>query len=578
MSIFGGQQGTFIDLNVYNDATIGRNETIGGTLTVAGTSTLGALTTGTTFQGTNGNFTNLSGSYSGGQLLAKWVEATNDNSTVVVSSTLGSLTTNSRGLHLGYNAISDVSSIYAMDAAGTATTPLYLNSTFSYGNGAVYMPSLHTDNINEFAGSAGVNVSGLNIDTNVIKSTSGSGPIIESGSVSNNVTITCDNVVKLLCTPTDVRLQSAKLLIDVNGNLFITDDTKSFYFGSNVGLSNTALNFNGSPALTASTLTISGNTALTSSALSFAGVTGLTPTALTISGNTALTSSALSFAGVSCLTPNTLTFPAASGNAGVSVTTSSSGVGNWIGGSFGASGTTRVVLGNNLGNATIGGHNSTFSSWADLYLNSGGGNTHVLSGNYTSANALSVGGSVDVQTGYKIAANNALTSSLLAFGGNTALTSSTLSLRNSGNVTNISSTGTATRTITFPDSSGVVCLGGGGNMLTSYSFASNSTLTTGYYLGTGYQTNLEYGAQTVMTRAGTVGNLIGYAFQGVSGGSVIYTLRINGVDTSVTITITATGNSTSNTAAVVAGDLVSISIALTGSPITYGAAAFEFWG
>src|SRR6185437_1759168 len=168
-------------------------------------------------------------------------------------------------------------------------------------------------------------------------------------------------------------------------------------------------------------------------------------------------------------------------------------------------------------------------------------------------------------------------STTLSFGGNAALTDSTLSLRNSGNVTNIASSGTSTRTITFPDSSGTVCLGGGNSMITSYSFASNSTLTTAYFLGSGYQTNLEYGAQVIMTRAGTVGNLIGQAFQGVSGGTVVYTIRKNGVDTSVAITITATGNSTTNTVSVAAGDLISIKITLTGSPVTYGAAAFEFW-
>src|SRR6185437_11055465 len=219
-------------------------------------------------------------------------------------------------------------SVYSMDAAGSTLTPLYLNSSFSYGNGPVYIPSLHTDTINEFAGSAGVNISGFNIDENVIKSTqAGSGPVIESGSSTNYVNITCDNVIKITASPNDVLFQSGKVGIDVNGNFYLNDSTKNIYFGSNAGLTNTALQFNGSPALTASTLTISGNTALTSSALSFAGVTALTPTALSLNGSTALTSSALSFAGTTTLTPAKLSISSGANNDTLTALTTTNTVG-----------------------------------------------------------------------------------------------------------------------------------------------------------------------------------------------------------------------------------------------------------
>ncbi len=76
------------------------------------------------------------------------------------------------------------------------------------------------------------------------------------------------------------------------------------------------------------------------------------------------------------------------------------------GGAFGYTGST-VILGELSGKAHIGGHNPTLTAWADLYINSGGGNVGLGVSNITSGMKLEVGGATKFNgqmnlSGYKI--------------------------------------------------------------------------------------------------------------------------------------------------------------------------------
>ncbi len=67
----------------------------------------------------------------------------------------------------------------------------------------------------------------------------------------------------------------------------------------------------------------------------------------------------------------------------VSTTNPGSGTTDWIAVNAGGTAGDRVVSGNLLGKATIGGHNNTLTSWSDLILNQGGGSVIVGGQNLT---------------------------------------------------------------------------------------------------------------------------------------------------------------------------------------------------
>ncbi|TAF74333.1 MAG: hypothetical protein EAZ53_09340 [Bacteroidetes bacterium] len=106
------------------------------------------------------------------------------------------------------------------------------------------------------------------------------------------------------------------------------------------------------------------------------------------------------------------------GNVGIGTTTPNNplhintinnGV-NWIAGNFGTgTGGDRVVFGNNLGRASIGGHNNALNAWADLTINQAGGNVGIGTGTAAPAYKLDVVGDINA-TGSVRSATIALTS------------------------------------------------------------------------------------------------------------------------------------------------------------------------
>lgn len=80
---------------------------------------------------------------------------------------------------------------------------------------------------------------------------------------------------------------------------------------------------------------------------------------------------------------------------------------SWKGsGAFGYTGST-VILGELNGAAHLGGHNPTLSAWADLFINSGGGNVGIGVASITAGNRFEVGGAAKFNgqmnlSGYKI--------------------------------------------------------------------------------------------------------------------------------------------------------------------------------
>lgn len=116
--------------------------------------------------------------------------------------------------------------------------------------------------------------------------------------------------------------------------------------------------------------------------------------------------------------------------------------------------------------------------------------------------------------------------------------------------------------------------------LTSIHFNSNTNLANNNYLFYHGQDNIEYQAQILITRNGTLSNLFANV-QNAPGGlfSRTFTIRVNSVTTALTVTISGistSGFNTVNTVPVVAGDLVSLVHTTVGSPaLSVGITAFD---
>lgn len=342
-------------------------------LNVQNNITAGNLITATTVQATNGNFTNLTGTVTPGQLLVQRVETTNDNASLIVGNNLSTLTNGSRGVHIGYNSVLGQSSIYGCNNSST-TGELYLNMPDSLPYGGVHINKLYTGNITEATPLAGVKI----MDT----------VTINTNSITNNDSL---NISANGVTNNTLRLQS------LGADGIIIDPTQ-VSVGKTMNLGVNSINLaSGNIIMTAGGINLNGTTV---------NVNGLD------TGTTLYkTTNAKVLGGVQDT---------------VHVSTASTVSTNWIAGSFGgpdAGPKPRVVMGNlNDGvreKALIGGHaynGTSYTAWADLYINDSA-NVHINSSLYNSANNLSVGGVVDVQNGYKV--NNA-----------TVLTKDTLLLQN----------------------------------------------------------------------------------------------------------------------------------------------------
>jgi len=334
-------------------------------LNVQNNITAGNTITATTVQATNGNFTNLTGTVTPGQLLVQRVETTNDNASLVVGNNLSTLTNGSRGVHIGYNSVLGQSSIYGCNNSST-TGELYLNMPDSLPYAGVHIDKLYTGNITEATPLAGVKI----MDTVTIK----------TNSITNNDSL---NISANGVTNNTLRLQS------LGADGIIIDPTQ-VSVGKQMNLGVNSINM------------ASGNLMLT------AGNVNLNGTVVNVNGiDTGSSQYKKNNAFITAGIQDTL-----------HISTASTDSTNWIAGSFGgpnAGPKTRVVMGNlNDGvieKAVIGGHafnGTSYTSWADLYINESA-NVHINASLYSSSNNLSVGGVVDTQNGYKVNNTTVLT-------------------------------------------------------------------------------------------------------------------------------------------------------------------------
>ncbi len=81
--------------------------------------------------------------------------------------------------------------------------------------------------------------------------------------------------------------------------------------------------------------------------------------------------------GVGVATPGKKLDVSGTGGLRVSSTNAGIGIGDWIAGNFGGTAGDRVVTGVLNGTAAIGGHNNALTAWANLSINSGGGNVGI---------------------------------------------------------------------------------------------------------------------------------------------------------------------------------------------------------
>lgn len=137
--IFGSSSSQITDLNVNN------NLSVGNTITA------------NTVTATTGNFTNLTGTLSPGQVLIKRNETTRDNATLITGNTSATLANNSNGIHIGYDNTNQIGSIYCINNTNTITD-LYLNNTSTLGLGTVHAGGLKTDNLSEETAANGIQV------------------------------------------------------------------------------------------------------------------------------------------------------------------------------------------------------------------------------------------------------------------------------------------------------------------------------------------------------------------------------------------------------------------------------------
>jgi hypothetical protein len=327
-------------------------------LNVQNNITAGGTISATTVQATNGNFTNLTGTVTPGQLIVQHVETTNDNASLIVGNNLSTLTNDSRGVHVGYNSLLGSSSIYGCTNSNS-TGELYLNMPDSLPHAGVHIEKLYTQGITEQTPLAGVKIMDtITFGTNTITNND-SLTIAANGVTNNTLHLQSLGVEGITITPSSVTLNKP-----INtGNNSIT------MVNGSIATINGSININGTLFQNIGT---------------------------TIGSTEYKTTNAKINNGIQ----DTL-----------HISTATTGSLGWIAGSFGgpdAGPKPRVVMGSldiGLGaKATIGGHTyngSAYTAWDDLNINDSG-NVHINSNLYSSANNLTVGGVVDVQNAYKV--------------------------------------------------------------------------------------------------------------------------------------------------------------------------------
>ncbi len=311
------------------------------------------LITANTVQAVNGNFTNLTGTISPGQLVVKHVETTRDNASLVVGSNLATLTTDSAGVHIGFDALSGQSSIYAVNNSNL-TGELYLNMPFSLPNAGTHIAKVNTDNIQEETTNAGVKLADtITFHTNEIRN-SDTIKINANGLVNNNVRIQSQDTDLIVARFNDVQIYKPLTCSSAPINVSNHD----------INISNGKLSIN---------------------------------------------------SGQANYGPNYMRIIAGLQDT-IHVETNSTAGAGWIGGSFGGpdvGGSSRVVMGglevspgSGQTKAVLGGHVYTngigYTDWLALSVNPAGHPVHIGEIIYASPNELSVSGFVDVATGYKI--------------------------------------------------------------------------------------------------------------------------------------------------------------------------------
>jgi len=338
-NIFGGGN-VYNDLTIQNNLTVGNEIVGGGNASIAGDLAVADTITATTVQATNGNFTNLTGTVAPGQLLVQHSESTNDNASLVVGNNLSTLTTNSRGVHVGYNSLAGQGSIYNINNFG-ANDELYLNLPFTGTPAGVHVNKLYANSITEQVPTNGVQLEGILFKTNLIEATSDS-LTIDAGSTPNS-NIFFQSLGTNIASVTSGGLTLQAPLLAGTNNLTTTSGSLNMGSGS--------VNIN-------------------------AGQTILAAGSETITGGILDT---------------------------LHVSTASTGSNNWIGGSFGGpdlGNGTRVVMGNLGGLSTIGANSyvgGLYTAWADLYINPSA-NVHVGPDiTFDTSQKLTVNGNASIQ-------------------------------------------------------------------------------------------------------------------------------------------------------------------------------------
>lgn len=268
---------------------------------------------------------------------------------------------------------------------------------------------------------------------------------------------------------------------------------------------------------------------------------------------------------ISGLTPNTLTKGNATGDGVVDSGAVESA------GTFTLTESVAINLNSGAGVTTIGDTGGAVNG-TTLSVNDGAGTVSTSS----SASFVANGGIV-------IAAGNTLVPSS-ASGvalGSTALPLSTLIIGNAANNSSqLTGTFTGNRVATLPDATGTVQLVGAANTGAILAILVNNTVlaqATGTVYaspgndGTALSIGTEGNVSFPITRAGTIRNL--YVRTGgtakVNTPATVITIRKNGVDTGVTLTMTQTVNTTTSDTThsftVVAGDLITVSFVTTGA-------------
>lgn len=300
--------------------------------------------TGSTVSATTGSFTNLiGGPISNSKLLLK--DTNNDffGDTLVITNNTGTTGPFSEGIHLLYNNVNKVGSIYNINNSGLCS-PLYLNYPVGVADSDVYVSSLKSNSINEFTINNGVQIQ------NGIKFLNNSKTIENSvDDIILNTTNITNNTIRLQNSSVD------KLTVNstttTNNNILNQNENIVIPISKSISMN-------------------SGQTVYTNNSLKM--------TNCQLDG--------LRFSTVDSSNPNWIS--ASFGIEGSNV--SRVVIGNLSG---------NATIGGHLWNGT------NYVSWNNLYLNPGGGSVNINSASYFSPNNLTCGGYIDCQNGYKI--NNA---------------------------------------------------------------------------------------------------------------------------------------------------------------------------